>query len=138
MPHSYNATEQDHLTIAKGHPPMADKLILIDFDGTIAPFGFIFDFPEPLKDVALFTQMMKRKGYKIGIFTSRLNKEWLKSVNQTAAQHIDYITSYNNANDIKFDFITSDKYPAEQIFDDKATNVHNNWGNIILDWSNVL
>ena len=121
--------------IANGHPPEAHKLILIDFDGTIAPFGFLFNFPPPIEGVVKFTQMMKRKGYRIGIFTSRLNKEWLQGVNQTAQQHTDYITEYNNRNAIPFDFITSDKYPCEQYFDDKATNVNNNWEEIILQWS---
>ena len=129
--------EEAKKVIAQGHPPEAEGLIMLDFDGTIAPFGLLFDFPEPLDGVVDFAQMMKSKGYRIGIFTSRLNKEWLASVKQTAKQHEDYITEYNNRNNIPFDFITSDKFPCIQYFDDKATKVSNNWREIIPQWSDA-
>lgn len=129
--------EEAQKVIANGHPPEADKLIMIDFDGTIAPFGMLFDFPKPLAGVMEFAWMMKKKGYRIGIFTSRLNKEWLKNVHQTRKQHIEYITEYCKRNAIPFDFITSDKYPCEQYFDDKATNVKDNWWEIFYKWRDI-
>lgn len=120
--------------IKRGHPPIADNLILIDFDGCIAPFGYLFSYPEPFDGVVDFAQGMKNKGYRIGILTSRLSPTWLESAGQYAEEHIDYITDYCSRFNIPMDFVTSEKMPAEQMFDDKATKVNNNWREIIKDW----
>lgn len=120
--------------IAAGHPPIADKLILIDFDGTIAPFGFLFDYPEPFTGVAHFTQMLYAKGFRVGIFTSRLSPTWLETVNQTAEQHVDYITKYCNQNEIKFDFITAEKVPSQAYIDDKAFRFEGSWIDMIREF----
>lgn len=121
-------------TIAAGHPPMADKVILIDFDGTIAPFVELFENPEPFTGVADFTQMLKKHGYTIGIFTSRLNPAWLQSVGQTQAQHVYYITKYCITNDIQFDFITAEKIPAQAYIDDKAFRFEGSWIDMVKEF----
>lgn len=120
--------------IKKGHPPIAENLILIDFDGTIAPFGYLFSYPEPFEGISEFAHGMRRKGYRIGVFTSRLSPTWLESAGQQEQEHIDYIVDYCTKFDIPIDFVTSEKVPCEQYFDDKATNFHNNWKEIIRDW----
>ncbi len=120
--------------IAKGHPPIADNLILLDFDGTLAPFGYLFSYPEPFEGAKEFTKAMKAKGYRIGIFTSRLSPTWLASAGQNAQEHIDYITEYCNKFDIQFDFVTSEKVPCEQYIDDKATRFENNWFELLKVW----
>lgn len=113
--------------IAAGHPPIADGLFLIDFDGTIAPWGHLFDFPAPFDGIAEFTHRLKEKGHRIGIFTSRLSPKWLESANQNEKDHVDYITEYARRYGIEFDFITSEKVPALAYFDDKAVEFRGNW-----------
>lgn len=120
--------------IAAGHPPVADKVIMIDFDGTIKTWGYLFDFPEPFTGVAEFTQMLKRHNYRIGIFTSRLSPTWLETVNSTAENHIEYITEYCNKYGIAFDFITSEKMPSQDYIDDKATRFDGDWLEIVRQY----
>lgn len=120
--------------IAEGHPPVADKLVMIDFDGTIKSWGYLFDFPEPFTGVAEFTQMLKRNNYQIGIFTSRLSPKWLETVDTTAENHVEYITEYCKKFGIAFDFITSEKQPAQDYIDDKATRFGGDWLEIVQQY----
>jgi hypothetical protein len=120
--------------IAKGHPPVAEKVILIDFDATIAPFGYLFSFPEPFKGVSKFANELRDAGYSIGVFTSRLSPTWLKSANQNEQDHIDYINEYCKRYNIPIDFITSEKRPSEAIIDDKAIEFRDNWDQISRNW----
>lgn len=113
--------------IKNGHPPMANKTILIDFDGTIYPFGFLFDAVAPIEGAKEFLIARKTEGYKIGIFTSRLSKRWLASVNQTKKQHIKYIRTSLKRDGIPFDFITAEKLPSEFYVDDKAAPFSGDW-----------
>lgn len=113
--------------IEAGHPPMADKVALIDFDGCMYPFGYLFDFPDPLPDMVDFMRMLKKSGFHIVIFTSRLSPKWLKSVGQSPLDHIEYITNICLRDGIPFDEITAEKMPAEFYVDDKAAPFHGNW-----------
>jgi len=116
--------------IAAGHPPIAEGVVLVDFDGTIAPFGFLFDYPKPLPGVVDFMQKLAKADYRAVIFTSRLSTKWLKSVGQTKQQHIEYITSYCQKYNIPFNAITAEKIPCVAYYDDKAVRVTNNWLNL--------
>lgn len=116
--------------IAKGHPPMAEGVVLIDFDGTIVPFGYLFDYATPFEGVADFTKVLKDNGYKIGIFTSRLSPKWLKDIGHTEAQHIFFITSYCEKYNIKFDFITAEKQPSVAYIDDKGISFNGSWSDV--------
>lgn len=120
--------------IAAGHPPIADKVILIDFDATIAPYGMLFAFPEPFAGAAPFSQALHANGYKIGIFTSRLSPKWLKSANQKEEDHVNYIQEYCNKYEIWYDFITAEKVPAQCYIDDKAITFNGNWTDIIVEF----
>lgn len=116
--------------IAKGHPPMAEGVLLVDFDGTIAPFGYLFDFPEPEPDVIESLKRFQEAGFQIIIFTSRLSPLWLDSVGQTSFQHIEYITKYLANWGITPDGFTAQKVPAVAMIDDKAYRYENNWKEI--------
>jgi len=118
--------------ISKGHPPIADKVVLVDFDGTLYPFGYLFDWPPPIKGAAGFLKFLHSQGYKITIFTSRLSKTWLKSVNQTAAEHIKYIKDICKRDGISIAGITSEKIPCEFMIDDKAVPFFGNWDNTLI------
>lgn len=118
-------------------PPIARNILLIDFDDTIAPFGYMFSYPEPFEGVREFTEAVKARGYTIGIFTSRLSPTWLKSANQSEEEHRAYITDYCNRYGILFDFMTSEKVPSETYIDDKATRFTNNWKELTEIWGNA-
>lgn len=117
--------------INKGHPPMADKVALIDFDGTLFPFGFLFDFPPPLPGAIEGVKALQKAGYSVWIFTSRLHPEWLKSVDQSESEHIRYIYQIMNKHGIAIEGVTDRKMPAAVYIDDKAYRFENNWDEIV-------
>lgn len=117
--------------IKQGFPPIAKKVALVDFDGTLYPFGHMFDFPDPLPGAVEAMKSLNEAGYKIIIFTSRLSRRWLDTVDQTAAQHRQYIEQICARDGIKIAEITAEKVPAEFYIDDKAINYNNNWEEII-------
>lgn len=119
--------------IKAGHPPMANKVVLIDFDGTIYKFGFLFDAEAPIGGAKEFIVNLKKDGYKIGIFTSRLSKRWLATVNQTKKQHVAYIRAVLKRDGIPFDFITAEKLPCEVYIDDKAIRMET-WEQVTDEW----
>ena len=65
------SVEEANAVIAKGHPPEAEGVIMIDFDATIAPFGMLFAFPDPIEGAVEFIRGIKKLGYTVGVFTSR-------------------------------------------------------------------
>jgi len=116
--------------IAAGHPPIAEGIVLVDFDGTVAPFGYLFDFPEPKRRAIESMRRLKARGLKIVIFTSRLSPLWLESVGQTSAQHIRYISEYLGRYGIEPDGFTAQKIPSIAIIDDKAYRYDDNWDEV--------
>lgn len=116
--------------IEAGHPPMAEGVILVDFDGTIAPFGYLFDYPEPLPGAIEALKAFKEQGYKIIIFTSRLSPLWLETVGQTPTQHIEYMRDYLERFGFEADGYTAQKVPSVAYIDDKAYRFENNWAEI--------
>jgi hypothetical protein len=121
--------EEAKAIIKAGHPPEAEGVILVDFDATLYPYGYLFDAPAPLPGAAEFMQAVAAAGYKAIIFTSRLSPRWLESVGQTAQQHIDYITEVCNRDGIPFTDIIGEKVPSIAIYDDKAVRVK--------DWASI-
>lgn len=123
--------------IADKMPPIARKVVLIDFDDTIAPFGYMFSFPEPFEGIVEFTKLLKSRGYSIGIFTSRLSPTWLASAGLTGEEQREYITNYCNMYGILFDFMGAEKVPCEAYIDDKAIYFNNNWAELTERWRNA-
>lgn len=113
--------------IADGHPPVARKVALIDFDGTLFDFGEIYGPKKPTKGAAKAVRDLKKAGYRIVICTSRLSKAWHYSEGwphrEAVKQNKDYILDVCTANSIPVDDITAEKIPAEVFFDDKAVRV---------------
>lgn len=107
-----------------GHPPVAEGVVCVDFDGTIAPFGDLFGFPPPLPGAKEFLTMLRENGYTIVIFTSRLSTVWHAHEGRDPArgifEQVDYLREYCRRYDIDVDSVTAEKIPAEAYIDDKA------------------
>ena len=113
----------------QGHnlPPGAKNRICIDFDGTIVPWGELYEEKTPFKYVPEIMRALKSAGYQIVILTSRMSRIWYSDEGWpadewpeiTVKQH-DYIANVLDSNDIPWDWITSEKVPAKYYFDDKA------------------
>lgn len=107
-----------------GHPPVANKRVCVDFDGTIYPFGLLMTPAAPIKGAAQAVQELKDMGYTIIIFTSRLSRAWHEHEGwdheEAMKEQIEYITAALDRDGIPYDFITAEKVPAEAYFDDKA------------------
>lgn len=113
--------------IDAGHPPVAEGKILIDWDGVIQPFGMIFDNKRPIAGVADAIRTLKKKGYTIVIFTSRLSKVWHKSEGwsheRATEEQIKHMSAFLDKYNIPYDEFTAEKIPAVCYFDDKAYRV---------------
>lgn len=124
-----------------GIPPIAAKLVLVDFDGTIVPWGPLMGDKEPIPGTVGAMRALRSAGFRIGIFTSRMSETWVRSVLeipqgippiQSDKLHIfdflarqrSYVADILNRHGIPFDFITAEKMPAEVYFDDKAVGVN--------------
>lgn len=114
---------------ANGHPPVADGVVCVDFDGTIAPWGDLFGFPPPLPGAKEFLEMLVDKGYTVVIFTSRLSTVWHASEGRDVArgimEQVDYLYEYFHRYELPADSVTAEKIPAMAYIDDKAISFRN-------------
>lgn len=110
------------------HPPIAEGVVLVDFDGTIVPWGKLDEVPEPLPGAVAALRALKANGYRIGIFTSRLSATWHRAEGRDpivgAAQQSLTVRDVLQKHGIPFDFITAEKVPAVLYLDDKAMRVN--------------
>lgn len=106
-----------------GHPPIANRTICIDFDGTIVPWGKLMAPKHPFPGVGPAIRALKAEGYTIVIFTSRLSMTWLVDEDHDPDEQYAYVAGILERNSIPYDRITSEKVPAEAYFDDKAITV---------------
>jgi hypothetical protein len=122
----------------KGHPPEADKKVLVDFDGTIVPWGPLMGPKTPRPAVIWAMKDLADEGYTIVIFTSRMSESWLKSAfgikdwRLAKSRQAQYVGDILNSNGIPWDYMTAEKEPAEAYFDDKAYAIRENYP---LDWA---
>jgi len=120
-------------TFAKenGYPPVAEDVVCVDFDGTIAPFGDKFGFPPPLPGAKEFLKYLRDEGYKIVIFTSRLSTVWHASEGRDPAhgiaQQVLYLRDYFDMYGLEADSVTAEKIPAIAYIDDKAIEFITKW-----------
>lgn len=128
--------------VAAGHPPVAENVVLVDFDGVISPFGKMFD-AHPFEGVKEALRVLRLNGYKIVIFTSRLSPTWHKhegwSTRKAAKEQREYLEKFLAKNKIPFDDITCEKVPAVLYLDDKAQNVESrDYGlyDVVWEWIN--
>lgn len=118
---------EDRAVSGPTHPPVATKVAAVDFDGTIAPWGSLFGFPEPLPGAVEAIRRLKAAGYTVVIFTSRLSPTWHASEGwdhaKATAEQVEYLRQYCERFDIDADAATAEKIPAEVYLDDRAMGV---------------
>lgn len=112
------------------------KSVVIDFDGTIAD-NSKFEYPEigpPFKGVQEALQKIQDKGYKVRIYTCRLNeKQWKKGKKQYQEMK-KTVEAYLKENEIPYDDIVEwheGKPFAEWYIDDKSIEFKGSWKNIL-------
>jgi hypothetical protein len=130
-PDPFGVKSRDEETISRGHPPVAHKVVLVDFDGTMFPFGNLDDESvRPFPWTVASVKALRDHGYRIVVFTSRLSRRWwVSEVGEEQAdifgeKQLAYVTQMLAKNDIPFDEITAEKIPAEAYFDDKAWRIN--------------
>jgi hypothetical protein len=108
------------------HPPSAEGIVLVDFDGTIVAWGSLRN-PVLLPMAGSAVRALKGEGYTVGIFTSRLSAAWHRAEGRDpfwgCLEQKKIITDFLVENEIPFDFITAEKVPALLYLDDKAMRV---------------
>lgn len=124
----------------KTHPPIANRLALIDFDGTIVPWGPLMGDKVPFPGVKEALDTLRANGYRIGVFTSRLSQTWARSVvggGPAVAMFLleqeTYVRAHMTRFDLPFDFVTAEKMPAQFYIDDKAIGFRGDWTTAMQD-----
>lgn len=114
----------DQSVISSGHPPVANGVVLVDFDQTLYPFGDLFGAKPPLEGAVDAVNAIKNAGFTIIIFTSRMSQAWWSSEgwdhDEARQRQVEYINYVLNRDGIPFDGITGEKIPAVAMIDDKA------------------
>lgn len=109
------------------------KTIAIDFDGVIHRYsegwedGSIYD--EPIEGAREAIRRLKRKGFKIVIFTTRLNPKF-NEINEGVRNCYQDIYNWLKKHLIEFDELTNNKPPAIAYIDDRAIRF-TNWKDIL-------
>jgi len=116
---------------------MADEFqptLAIDFDGTIAQQDG-WEYPEmgpPFHGVAEAIQKLKDQGFKILIYTCRLNQH--NENNGTAEEELERLTQYLDQVGVPFDdFVVAEvgKPFAEYYIDDKGIRFNGDWNETV-------
>lgn len=120
-------TDDLDLTLRRGYPPSAHRVVCVDYDGTLFPFGYLDADPEPLPGAAEAMRRLQAHGYRIVVFTSRMSPTWLASTGHTAAEASERVAASLRRHGIPFDDITADKVPAAWYIDDRALRFDGDW-----------
>lgn len=127
--------ELDDYARSNGHPPVAEGVVCIDFDGTIRSWGGLFDFPDPFPGVVDFIKDIRSRGYKVYLFTSRLSAVWHehegRNVPAGIMEQVEYLRQYCQKFDIDVDGATAEKIPSLAYIDDKAIRFDGKWTDVI-------
>lgn len=115
--------DQHNFGMQQGHSPLAHHVVMIDFDGTIVPWGPLMGPKEPFPEVAEAMRNLRKEGFTIVIFSSRLSPRWCAHAGTDPLEQREYIETILDAHDIPFQEVTAEKLPAEVYFDDKAVFV---------------
>jgi hypothetical protein len=116
------------------HPPSAKGLIAVDFDATLFPWGDVHGDKPPLPGAIRFMKGLKKAGWTIVIFTSRMSPSWWKAEGwePVMAERVmrASVESRLEEHGIPYDYITAEKVPCEYYIDDRAIVFEDNWDEI--------
>jgi hypothetical protein len=104
-------------------PPVAKGVACVDFDGTLFKWGDLYAMTDPLPGAVKFMKELKRRGWRIIIFTSRLSPTWWNAEGFTTEERRAqrrYVEEALERHDIPYHAVTSEKIPASMYIDDKA------------------
>lgn len=112
-----------------------DKVVLVDFDGTICDFAY----PEmgyPKRGVREALQKIKDMGYKIHILSCRTNTE-LHKYPSDRIQQVRMMEAYLKEHEIPYDkVLNKDKPLAHFYIDDRAIGFRDDWERVIEEMKN--
>lgn len=107
-------------------PPVGQKVICVDFDGTLFQWGDLYEKMPPFQGAVDAMRAFKSAGYEIVIFTSRMSPTWWEAegmdMNKAFVTQQGFCQKRLTDFGIPFDRITAEKVPAEYYIDDKALN----------------
>jgi hypothetical protein len=110
------------------------KTLLFDFDGTIHAYrkgwcnGMIYDDPEP--DVVETMKLLTEKGYKIVIFTARLNEDCVPDVEFEKQRMIGWLNQHGIRQGTHYDSMSCKKVGCLMHVDDRVVRYEGNWKSI--------
>jgi hypothetical protein len=123
--------EADTYAKENGHPPVAEGVVLVDFDSTLREWGDLFEFKPPFPGASEFLHELVDAGYRTVLFTSRLSSVWHASEGRDPArgilEQVEFLREYCEKFDLPFDFVTAEKIPSVAIIDDKAVEFRGDW-----------
>jgi hypothetical protein len=119
--------------IDAGHPPVARRVVCVDFDGTIFPFGNLFNVnAQPIPGAVGAMRALKEAGYHIVVFSSRFSAAWHRHEGWdhvvAMREQAEFCEAMLDRWQIPFDDFTAEKIPAEAYFDDKAYRAEGDYG----------
>jgi hypothetical protein len=123
--------EIENFALANGHPPVAEGVILVDFDQTIRAWGGLFDMTEPYAGAHEFLWELHDAGYRLYLFTSRLSTVWHahegRNPTEGIMRQVEFLQEYCDKYKLPFEAMTAEKIPSIAIIDDKAVEFRGDW-----------
>ena len=101
-----------------------DRLILFDFDGTIAEFRNFPSIGEPRQFMYEAARELKNMGYKIGVWSGRSSRAWSPDPEERklrTQEMVDFLNETGFPYDVIFGE-DSGKVPATAMIDDTAVS----------------
>lgn len=110
--------------MANNVPPVGQKVICVDFDGTLFQWGDLYEKLPPFNGAVDAVRAFKKAGYEIVIFTSRMSPTWWEAegmdLKKAFTTQQTFCSKRLDDFGIPYDRITAEKVPAEYYIDDKA------------------
>lgn len=106
---------------------MAHGVLLVDFDGTIYPWGPLDDDAPPLPGAVRAIADLRADGYTVRIFSSRVSHKWAEVAGESITEQGVLMEERLDKDGIEHDGIAYEKEPAEHYIDDRAIEFKNDW-----------